>query len=83
MLMDEQQVVQAFPVFFSVREFADLIGKSESHVQHAARNYVEPECNANRAKLPEGWRALKWNKTYVLYADQDHNKMMHLFSVSQ
>jgi hypothetical protein len=81
--MDEQTVITEFPVFFSVKQFAELNNKSESHIQHAARNFIEPGCNANRASLPEGWRALKWGKVYVIYADEDHNKMMNLFSVEQ
>jgi hypothetical protein len=81
--MDEQQVVQAFPAFFSVKEFAELTGKSESHIQHAARNFIEPNCNANRATLPENWMALKWGKTYIIYEKQDHYKMSYLFPMNK
>lgn len=68
-----------FPAFFSIKQFADLVGASESHIQHAARNFVEPGMSTNRAKLAEGWRAIKWGKVYIIYHDQDHQAMMMLF----
>lgn len=75
----QQEVFNAFPAFFNIRQFAELTGVSESHVQHAARNYLEPNASVNRAKLPDGWRAIKWGKVYIVYADQDHTAMMMLF----
>lgn len=77
---DDTEVILSYPAFFTVKEFADLTGRSESHIQHAARNFIEPTANSNRAQLPEGWMALRWSKVYILYNEQDHNKMLGLFS---
>lgn len=71
----------AAPAFYSVPEFADMLGLSEGHIRHAARAFVNPDATT-RAKLPDGYGAFKWSGIYIVYDLNDSAVIARMFNVT-
>ncbi len=70
-----------FPTFFSVDQFAGMLGQSKSHIQHAAGNYILPNRSKSRAKLPEGWAAFMWSGIIIICEEKDLCLTKKLFAI--
>ena len=69
------------PAFYNVEEFAEMLGVTNDHIRHAAKNFNFPGVARNRAKLPEGYGAVLWAGVYIIYSLTDADAVSKLFNV--
>jgi len=69
------------PAFYSIKEFAAMMNLNEGYARNGARAEFPDSVDTNRARLPDGYSAIKWAGVCVIYDVDDEPAIYRMFNV--